>query len=94
MLSPQAEALLAFLRDAIQRHRRCIVPCDQLLVLAPRDAPIRSQFAHIFTAAEKENWSVEFRPDGSVCFAEFQAAVSVNVIPADDAPGLETAQGT
>jgi hypothetical protein len=37
--------------------------------------PIHAQFGHIFTIAEREGWSVEFRPDGTVRFAELQSPV-------------------
>ncbi len=57
------------IRAEIGRYGQSIVPCDQLLVFVSRTAPVRSQFAHIFATAERESWSVEFRPDGTVRFA-------------------------
>lgn len=74
MFSHQAEAFLATIRADIQRHGQSILGCDKLLVFASRDAPIRSQFAHIFTTAEKEGWSIEFQPDGMVRFADLQSS--------------------
>jgi hypothetical protein len=46
-----------------------------LLVFVSATDPIHAQFGHIFTMAEQERWSVEFRPDGTVRFAELQATV-------------------
>jgi hypothetical protein len=51
------------------------VGCDKLLVFVSATAPIHAQFGHIFTIAEQERWSVEFRPDGTVRFAELQSPV-------------------
>ena len=62
------------MRTEIQRYGLSIVGCDQLLVFVSATAPIRAQFGHIFETAEKEGWSVEFRPDGTVRFAVLQAA--------------------
>jgi hypothetical protein len=73
VLSPQAEDQLALMRTEIQRYGLSIVGCDQLLVFVSPTAPIRAQFGHIFETAEKEGWSVEFRPDGTVRFAALQA---------------------
>ena len=72
MLSPGAEDQLAWMRTEIQRYGQSIVPCDQLLVFVSATAPIHAQFGHIFTLAEAEGWSLEFRPDGTVRFAELQ----------------------
>lgn len=74
MFSHQADAVLATIRAEIQQHGQSIVGCDQLLVFVLRNAPIRSQFAHIFAMAEKEGWSLEFKPDGMVRFADLQSA--------------------
>lgn len=62
------------MRTEIQRYGLSIVGCDQLLVFVSPTAPIRAQFGHIFDTADKEGWSVEFRPDGTVRFAVLQAA--------------------
>lgn len=74
MCPHQAEAVLAMIRAEIQRHGQSIVGCDQLLAFVLRNAPIRSQFAHIFAMAEKEGWSLEFQPDGMVRFADLPSA--------------------
>ena len=74
MLSPRAEVQLAAMRAEIQRYGQSIVACDTLLAFVSATDPIHAQFGHIFTMAEKEGWSVEFRPDGTVRFAELQAA--------------------
>lgn len=71
MLS-RAEAQLATMRTEIQRYGQSIIACDKLLVFVSATAPIHAQFGHIFTIAEKEGWSVEFRPDGTVRFAVLQ----------------------
>jgi hypothetical protein len=73
MHSPEAMARLAKIRAEIQRHGQSIVGCGHLLVFAARKAPIRSQFDHIFATAAKEGWSLEFRPDGTVRFANIQS---------------------
>jgi hypothetical protein len=75
MFSPEAEAQLETMRADIQRYGWSIVGCDKLLVFVSATAPIHAQFGHIFTMAEQERWSVEFRPDGTVRFAELQASV-------------------
>lgn len=75
MFSPQAEAKLVMMRAEIQRYGQSIIACDKLLVFVSRTAPIHAQFGHIFTMAEKEAWSVEFRPDGTARFAELQPPV-------------------
>ena len=75
MLSPQAEAQLATMRADINRYGQSIVACDKLLVFVSASAPIHAQFGHIFTLAEQEGWSIEFRPDGTVRFAELQPPV-------------------
>lgn len=62
------------MRTEIQRYGLSIVGCEQLLVFVSATAPIRAQFGHIFEMAEKEGWSVEFRPDGTVRFAVLQSA--------------------
>ena len=72
MVSSRAEALLAAMRTEIQRYGHSIIGCDQLLVFVSATDPIHAQFGHIFTIAEKESWSVEFRPDGTVRFAVLQ----------------------
>ena len=73
MFSSRAEAKLATMRTDVQRYGQSVVACDELLVfVSPTDA-IHAQFGHIFTMAETENWSVEFRPDGTVRFAELPA---------------------
>ena len=72
MVSSRAEALLAAMHTEVQRYGHSIVGCDQLLVFVSATDPIHAQFGHIFTIAEKEGWSVEFRPDGTVRFAELQ----------------------
>jgi hypothetical protein len=72
MLSPQAEAQLATMRTDIQRYGWSIVGCDRLLIFVSATDPIHAQFGHIFDIAEQEGWSVEFRPDGTVRFAELQ----------------------
>jgi hypothetical protein len=69
MLSPRAEAQLALMHTEVQRYGHSIVGCDQLLVFVSATDPIHAQFGHIFTLAEQEGWSVEFRPDGTVRFA-------------------------
>jgi hypothetical protein len=76
MLSEQAETQLATMRADIQRYGLSIVGCDTLLIFVSATAPIHAQFGHIFTVAEREGWSVEFRPDGTVRFAELQAPVA------------------
>ena len=76
MISPRAEAQLATIRTDIRRYGWSVVGCDKLLVFIPATAPIHAQFGHIFTVAEQEGWSVEFRPDGTVRFAELQASAS------------------
>ena len=76
MLSPQAEAQLATMRADIQRYGWSVVGCDKLLVFVSATAPIHAQFGHIFSMAEQERWSVEFRPDGTVRFARLQAPVN------------------
>jgi hypothetical protein len=75
MLSPRAEAQLAVMRAEIQRYAQSIVACDTLLVFVSATDPIHAQFGHIFTMAEREGWSVEFRPDGTVRFAELPPPV-------------------
>jgi hypothetical protein len=75
MLSTRAMTQLATMRTEIQRYGQSIVACDALLVFVSRTAPIHAQFGHIFTIAEQEGWSVEFRPDGTVRFAELQTSV-------------------
>lgn len=70
----QAEAQLATMRADVQRYGWSVVGCDKLLVFVSATAPIHAQFGHIFTVAEQEGWSVEFRPDGTVRFAELQAS--------------------
>jgi hypothetical protein len=75
MFSPRAEAQLATMRADIQRYGWSIVGCDKLLVFVSATAPIHAQFGHIFTMAEQEGWSIEFRPDGTVRFAELQPRV-------------------
>jgi hypothetical protein len=64
------------MRADIQRYGQSIVACDKLIVFASPTAPIRAQFDHIFNMAEQEGWSVEFRPDGTVRFAELQTPVT------------------
>ena len=54
------------MRAEIQRYGHSIVGCDQLLVFVSATDPIHAQFGHIFTMAEQQGWSVEFRPDGTV----------------------------
>ena len=76
MLSPEAEAQLAIMRADINRYGWSVVGCDKLLVFVSATAPIHAQFGHIFTMAEQERWSVEFRPDGTVRFARLQARVT------------------
>jgi hypothetical protein len=76
MISPEAEAQLATMRTDILRYGWSVVGCDKLLVFVSKTAPIHAQFGHIFSVAEQEGWSVEFRPDGTVRFAELQAPVS------------------
>ena len=73
-MSPRAEAQLATIRTDIRRYGWSVVGCDNLLVFVSATAPIHAQFGHIFTIAEQEGWSVEFRPDGTVRFAELQAS--------------------
>lgn len=75
MLSTRAITQLATMRTEIRRYGQSIVACDALLVFISRTAPIHAQFGHIFAIAEKEGWSVEFRPDGTVRFAEHQPPV-------------------
>lgn len=77
MLSPQAEVELVMMRAEIQRFGHSIVGCDHLLVFVSATDPIHAQFGHIFTLAEKEGWSVEFRPDGTVRFALLPRAEQV-----------------
>src|SRR5687767_6074682 len=77
MLSERAEALLTAMRAEIQRYGYSIVGCDHLLVFVSANDPIHAQFGHIFTIAEKEDWSVEFRPDGTVRFALLPRAEQV-----------------
>jgi hypothetical protein len=73
-MASAAEIQLALIRDEINRYGKSTVGCDRLLVLVSSRAPISSQFSHIFAVAEKENWSLEFRPDGTVCFSPLPAA--------------------
>ena len=73
MVSSRAEALLTAMRTEIQRYGHSIIGCDQLLVFVSATDPIHAQFGHIFTIAEKQGWSVEFRPDGTVRFAKLQS---------------------
>ena len=63
------------MRTEIQRYGQSTVGCDSLLVFVSPTAPIHAQFGHIFTMAEAEGWSLEFRPDGTVRFAELQSPV-------------------
>lgn len=63
------------MRTEIQRYGQSIVVCDKLLVFVSATDPIHAQFGHIFTMAEQEGWSIEFRPDGTVRFAELQSLV-------------------
>lgn len=70
----RAEAQLATIRTDIRRFGWSVVGCDKLLVFVSATAPIHAQFGHIFTMAEQEGWSVEFRPDGTVRFAELQVS--------------------
>ena len=63
------------MRTEMQRYGQSVVACDELLVFVSATDPIHAQFGHIFTMAEQEGWSVEFRPDGTVRFAELQAPV-------------------
>lgn len=67
---------LETMRTEIQRYGQSIVACDALLVFVSRTAPIHAQFGHIFTVAEQEGWSFEFRPDGTVRFAELKASLN------------------
>ena len=64
------------MRADIQRYGWSVVGCDKLLVFVSATDPIHAQFGHIFTIAEQENWSVEFRPDGTVRFARLQGPVT------------------
>lgn len=64
------------MRTDIRRYGWSVVGCDKLLVFVSATAPIHAQFGHIFSMAEQEGWSVEFRPDGTVRFAELQAPAS------------------
>ena len=73
-VAPRAEAQLANIRTDIRRYGWSVVGCDKLLVFVSATAPIHAQFGHIFTVAEQEGWSVEFRPDGTVRFAELRAS--------------------
>jgi hypothetical protein len=75
MVSAQAEALLVAMRTEIQRYGHSIVGCDQLLVFVSATDPIHAQFGHIFNIAERQGWSVEFRPDGTVRFGVLQSPV-------------------
>lgn len=85
----QAEAQLALMRDEIQRYGQSIVPCDKLLVLIRKNDPIGAQFAHIFAAAEREHWSLEFRADGTVRFASLEPPARLTRRwPEEDAPHL------
>lgn len=79
------------MRADIQRHGWSIVGCDKLLVFVSATAPIHAQFGHIFTMAEQERWSVEFRPDGTVRFAPLQAAVNLIREWQEPEPGLSQA---
>ena len=76
MIFPPAEKQLELIRAEIQRYGHSVVGCDKLLVLVSDNAPIRSQFSHIFAIAEKEGWKIEFRPDGTVQFAPLIPAES------------------
>ena len=73
MRSPEAEAQLAQMRAEIQRYGQSIVGCDKLLLLVSKDDSILAQFGHIFVTAERERWSFEFRPDGTVRFADLDS---------------------
>jgi len=75
MISPRAETQLTAMRTEIERYGQSVVACNALLVFVLRTEPVNAQFGHIFTMAEREGWSVEFRPDGTVRFAKLQATV-------------------
>jgi hypothetical protein len=64
---------MTMIRAEIQRYGQSILSCDKLLVFVCRHAPIRSQFDHIFAIAQRESWSLEFRPDGKVRFANIRS---------------------
>lgn len=65
----ESETLLEAMRKEIAQKGECVVACDQLRSLIPERASIGAQFGHIFAVAEKERWSFEFGPDGTVRFA-------------------------
>ena len=89
-MCPRAEAQLSTIRTDIQRFGWSVVGCDKLLVLLSATAPIHAQFGHIFDVAEQEGWSVEFRPDGTVRFAELEAPVS-QIIESEPEPDISQA---
>ena len=72
MHSSQAETLLSVIRAEIERYGQSIVRCDRLFVLISDADPIGVQFGHIFVTARREGWSVEFRNDGTVRFANLR----------------------
>jgi hypothetical protein len=74
MRPPPAAAQLALIRAEIERYGQSIVGCDALLVFVSADDPITTQFGHIFLTATREQWSIEFRADGTVRFAPLDCA--------------------
>lgn len=84
MASPRAESQLVLIRAEIQRYGQSIIGCDKLLVLVSSQAPIRSQFSHIFAIAAQEGWSLEFRPDGTVRFARLMVPQPPQADPCDE----------
>jgi hypothetical protein len=76
MFSPQASALLASIRNEIQRYGQSIVGCEKLLVLVSESDPIGVQFGHIFATAERERWSIEFRNDGMIRFSALESGTA------------------
>jgi len=75
MFSPQASALLEVIRNEIQRYGQSIIGCQKLLVLVSESDPIGVQFGHIFAAAEREHWSIEFRNDGMIRFSPWKGTL-------------------
>ena len=72
MFSTEAETLLSVMRAEIERYGQSIVRCDRLFALVSPADPIGVQYGHIFVAARRERWSVEFRNDGTVRFANLR----------------------
>jgi hypothetical protein len=75
--SPLAKQQLATIRAEIERWGESVVGCKELLVLVSETDAIGVQFGHVFATAEREGWSLEFRTDGTVRFANLQRATEM-----------------